>query len=163
MQDIEALYREHRQAVYGYLLGLTRDPSLAEDLLSETFLQAIRSIGSFRGEASVRTWLCGIARNVWRHSLRGKRELVEFNDRLACYMEEDLDDRLAAGQAVKRVKELQDQKDERSRTILWMRLELYSYSEIAERLGISENSARVVEFRTRKWMKDILIEEGLLE
>ena len=44
-----------------------------------------------------------------------------------------------------------------------MRMELYSYSEIADRLQISENSARVIEFRTRKWLKDILAKEGLLE
>ncbi|MCI8501544.1 MAG: sigma-70 family RNA polymerase sigma factor, partial [Oscillospiraceae bacterium] len=55
------------------------------------------------------------------------------------------------------------EKDERARTVVQMRLELFSYSEIAERLGISENSARVIEFRTRKWLKEILVREGLLE
>lgn len=163
MQDMEELYLAHRQAVYSFLLSLARDPSLAEDLLSETFLQAIRSAGSFRGESSVRTWLCGIARNVWLRQLRGKRELLEYDDRLACYVGGDMDDRLAAAQAVSRVKELLSQKDERTRKIVQMRLELYSYSEIAERIGISENSARVIEFRVRKWMKDILAKEGLLE
>ena len=163
MQDMEELYLAHRQAVYSYLLSLARDPSLAEDLLSETFLQAIRSAGSFRGESSVRTWLCGIARNVWLRQLRGKKELLEYDDRLVCYGGEDMDDRLAAAQAVGRVKELLSQKDGRTQKVVRMRMELYSYSEIADRLQISENSARVIEFRTRKWLKDILAKEGLLE
>ena len=163
MQDMEELYLAHRQAVYSYLLSLARDPSLAEDLLSETFLRAIRSAGSFRGESSVRTWLCGIARNVWLRQLRGKKELLEYDDRLVCYVGEDMDDRLAAAQAVGRVKELLSQKDGRTQKVVRMRMELYSYSEIADRLQISENSARVIEFRTRTWLKDILAKEGLLE
>ncbi len=163
MWEIEELYRAHRQAVYSYLLNLSRDPVLAEDLLSETFLQALRSIGSFKGESSVRTWLCGIARHLWLRQLKGKRELLEYDDRLISFAGEDLDDRIAAGQAVGRIKALLLEKDERARTVVQMRLELFSYSEIAERLGISENSARVIEFRTRKWLKEILVREGLLE
>ncbi len=163
MWEIEELYRAHRQAVYSYLLSLSRDPVLAEDLLSETFLQALRSIGSFKGESSVRTWLCGIARHLWLRQLKGKRELLEYDDRLISFAGEDLDDRIAAGQAVGRIKALLLEKDERARTVVQMRLELFSYSEIAERLGISENSARVIEFRTRKWLKEILVREGLLE
>ncbi len=163
MWEIEELYRAHRQAVYSYLLSLSRDPVLAEDLLSETFLQALRSIGSFKGESSVRTWLCGIARHLWLRQLKGKRELLEYDDRLISFAGEDLDDRIAAGQAVGRIKALLLEKDERARTVVQMRLELFSYSEIAERLGISENSARVIEFRTRKWLKETLAKEGLLE
>ncbi len=163
MWEIEELYRAHRQAVYSYLLNLSHDPVLAEDLLSETFLQALRSIGSFKGESSVRTWLCGIARHLWLRQLKGKRELLEYDDRLISFAGEDLDDRIAAGQAVGRIKALLLEKDERARTVVQMRLELFSYSEIAERLGISENSARVIEFRTRKWLKEILVREGLLE
>ncbi len=163
MWEIEELYRAHRQAVYGYLLSLSHDPLLAEDLLSETFLQALRSIGRFKGESSVRTWLCGIARHLWLRQLKGKRELLEYDDRLISFAGEDLDDWIAAGQAVGRIKELLLEKDERVRTVVQMRLELCSYSEIAERLGISENSARVIEFRTRKWLKEILVKEGLLE
>lgn len=163
MWEIEELYRAHRQAVYGYLLSLSHDPVLAEDLLSETFLQALRSIGRFKGESSVRTWLCGIARHLWLRQLKGKRELLEYDDRLISFAGEDLDDWIAAGQAVGRIKKLLLEKDERVRTVVQMRLELCSYSEIAERLGISENSARVIEFRTRKWLKEILVKEGLLE
>ena len=65
MWEIEELYLMHRQAVFSYLMSLTHDQTLAEDLLSETFLQAMRSLDSFRGDSSVRTWLCGIARNLW--------------------------------------------------------------------------------------------------
>ena len=52
------------------------------------------------------------------------------------------------------------QKDERSSRVLYMRAEGYTYAEIAARLGISENSARVIEHRTRTWLKATLQKEG---
>jgi len=45
--------------------------------------------------------------------------------------------------------------------IVKMRVEGISYSEISDRIGISENSARVIDFRTKKWLKDMLKKEGL--
>ena len=81
MESFEELYLEHRQAVYAYLLRLTRDTDRAEDLLSETFLQAIRSAPSFRGESSVRTWLCGIARNLWLKNCRDGTNYLALDKR----------------------------------------------------------------------------------
>ena len=50
MHPIERFYRQYRDDVYRYLLGLARDPNLAEDLLSETFLEALRALPAFRRE-----------------------------------------------------------------------------------------------------------------
>ena len=47
MNSIEDLYLEYKQDVFNYLLSLTHDPALSEDLLSETFVKAIYSIGGF--------------------------------------------------------------------------------------------------------------------
>ena len=77
---VEELYRIYKQDVYGYLLSLTRDPSLAEDLLSETFLKAIQSLPKFRGDSTSKTWLLGIARNLWLQELRRRRKTVEYSD-----------------------------------------------------------------------------------
>ena len=41
-----------------------------------------------------------------------------------------------------------------------MRAEGYAFAEIGKKLGISENSARVIEFRTKRWLKEKLLEEG---
>ena len=70
MELIEQLYEENHRELYNYLLRLTGDSLLSEDLLSETFLQAIRSIPSFRGDSSIKTWLFGVARNCWLQYLR---------------------------------------------------------------------------------------------
>ena len=61
--EVEVLYRQYSQAVYGYLLSMCRDRHAAEDILQSTFLQVIRGIAGFRGEGSVKTWIFTIARN----------------------------------------------------------------------------------------------------
>lgn len=161
MKSIETLYLEYRQDIYRYLLGLTRDSALAEDLLSETFVRAILSLGRFRGESSVKTWLFGIARNLWLHSLRdrpriGYEELAEIA--AEGNIAEDVDRRHLA----ERVQILMGECSERTRAVFQLRLEGRSYQEISRRLGISENSARVLAYRTRKWLREKLEKEGLV-
>ncbi len=77
---IRALYREHRQSVGRQLAVLTRDPASVDDLVNETFIRAFQSFDRFRGDASVRTWLHGIALNVGRNHLakRRRRDAVEL-------------------------------------------------------------------------------------
>ena len=66
MQSMEEIYRQHAQTVYRYLLAQTRSADLAEELTQETFYQAVRTAGQYRGEGKLTTWLCGIAKNVLR-------------------------------------------------------------------------------------------------
>lgn len=65
MLSIEDVYREHSHMVYQYLLSLSHDVDLAEELTQETFYQAIRKIDYFHAESKVSTWLCGIAKNLF--------------------------------------------------------------------------------------------------
>ncbi|HUQ22468.1 MAG TPA: RNA polymerase sigma factor [Gaiellaceae bacterium] len=75
-----ATAEEHLDDVYGYLVYLTRDRSLAEDLTADTFEKALRLWRRFDpARASARTWLCQIARTTaldWFRSeeRRHKRE-----------------------------------------------------------------------------------------
>ena len=60
-----AIAEQHLDDVYGYLVYLTRDPALAEDLAAETFEKALRLWRRFDARrASARTWLCQIARTT---------------------------------------------------------------------------------------------------
>lgn len=160
MSIMEEWYRSYQGDVYRYLLSLTHDPALAEELLAETFFRAIVALPSFRGEASGKTWLIGIARNLWLHSLRKRKE--EPLDAAATALSESLEDKAQRRQLLTRVKVLLAQKEPRARQVIALRAEGYPYEEIAKRLGISASSARVVEFRTRKWLREQLEKEEFL-
>ena len=84
----EAVER-HLDDVFGYLLYLTRDRSLADDLSGSTFEKALRSWPRFDpGRGSARTWLLGIARTTaldWfrAESRRRRREEADFVEGLS--------------------------------------------------------------------------------
>jgi len=158
---IENLYRQYKQDVFYYLMSLTHNPTLSEDLLSETFLKAIHALPRFKENSSIKTWLFGIARNLWLQHLRGFKAQVEYDDLLEIYITESMEDRLIAKETIFRIHELLSTKDERTRNIVNMRIDGFSYSEISEKIGVSESSARVIDFRVKKWIQSKLEMEGL--
>jgi RNA polymerase sigma-70 factor, ECF subfamily len=74
------LVSERSPDIYALLYRLTEDPEEARDLTQETFLQAFRAVGHFRGDADLRTWLYRIAvnqaRNRWRWWRRRRRNVT---------------------------------------------------------------------------------------
>ncbi|MDF2673378.1 MAG: polymerase subunit sigma-24 [Clostridiales bacterium] len=161
MKQIENLYILYKNDVYKYLVSLTHNPILSEDLLSETFIHAISAIGNFRGHSTVKTWLFAIARNVWLQKLRKEKPTVEYNDLLELYISDSISEVLITKEIATRIRKLLSEKDEPIRKIVNMRVEGYSFAEIALEIKISESSARVIDFRTKKWIKAILEKEGL--
>lgn len=162
--ELEELYRQYRTELYHYLCGLTHDPAEAEDLLSETFVNVIHSLPAFRGDSAVRTWLYGVARRTWLSSLRKRRPAVSLDDLLERYVEDGMPARAGpdddARQMLARVRELLKEYSERDAAIVELRAGGYSYAEIAARLHINENTARVAGHRARAWLKEQLKKEG---
>ena len=74
----EKLVNERSGEIYGLLYRLTENAEEARDLTQETFLRAFQSIGQFRGESDLRTWIYRIAinqaRNRWRWWRRRRRD-----------------------------------------------------------------------------------------
>ena len=68
--DFEQLYQRYFSQVYRYSLALTRDELQAEELTQETFFKALQAADDFRGESSLGTWLCSIARNSHVSAMR---------------------------------------------------------------------------------------------
>lgn len=161
MTQLEELYLSYKDDLYRYLLWLTRDPSLSEDLLQETFVKAISSVGEFRGDSTIRTWLYSIARHSWQQYLQKKKPQLNYEEsELILY--DDLEETITDRQILRRALELLEGKDPRMKRIVELRCSGYSYYEIAESLSISESSARVIEFRARRFLLASLKKEGLL-
>lgn len=158
--ELEELYARYKTDVYRYLCSLTHDPTEAEDLLSETFLRVLKSLPRFQGKCSVKTWLFAIARNTWLESLRRRHVTVSYDNLLEQYVSDTLAEDTDSRLLLRHVRELLTQRDERSRSIVELRTRGYSYAEISAQLHISENSARVIEHRTRAWLRETLQKEG---
>lgn len=70
---IERLVQAHQAEVYRLALSILDDPAEAEDAAQEIFVAALRSLDSFRGDSSLKTWLFSIAINVCRSRLQRGR------------------------------------------------------------------------------------------
>jgi len=89
-QAMRTLYVRHHVGIYRLVLRLSKNPSLAEDLVSEVFLDVWRQARSFRGNSQVSTWLLAIARNKAFSALR-RRVDEPLDDDTAAMIEDPAD------------------------------------------------------------------------
>ena len=68
MLNIQEIYEQYFTIVYRYLLSLSHNTHIAEELTQETFFKALKKVDDFRGDCDLRVWLCQIS------SLFGKSE-----------------------------------------------------------------------------------------
>ena len=82
MTGFEEVYSAYFRDVYLYVLGLSGEVTIAEDVTEETFLRAMRALPEFRGECDIRVWLCQIAKNEYYQYLRKQKKevLTDFSE-----------------------------------------------------------------------------------
>jgi RNA polymerase sigma-70 factor (ECF subfamily) len=72
------LFNTYGDAIYGFCLRMVRSPEDACDIRQEVFARAVRAIGKFRGDASIKTWLLQIARNLCLTHIATAKKNVEY-------------------------------------------------------------------------------------
>lgn len=152
----ESLYRANRDRIYGLLWRICGgDPSLAEDLLQESFVRAWQKLDSFRGESRFSTWLHRLSANV---ALSDRRIRVR-RIRHEVVMEEAVE-RTAIGERGVFIDKRMDLEKaiahlpERARTVLVLfDIEGYGHAEIAEMTGMAVGSSKAQLHRARKLVR----------
>ena len=172
-EAMDRLVRDQYHRIYGTILRLVYDPDEAQSLVQETFLQAFRSLDTFRGHSKVSTWIYGIAMNVTRDHLRKKtRHRRVLSERHIDWLQPhftwqgthteryttwDPERMMEKRERVRLVREAIDQLPERYRVVLTMRdLDELSTTEVAEALSMSEGSVRVRLHRARNALRKLL-------
>ena len=160
MADFEEIYKKHFSDVYRYILKLSGDAYIAEEITSETFLKAIKSIDSFRGDCDIRVWLCQIAKNCYfsyikKHTPERNGELNEAI--LSLPEEKSISDKIQERSEALRVQKiLFELGDPYKDVFMWRFYAELSFKEIGMIYGKSENWACVTYHRTRKMIKERL-------
>lgn len=153
MAPIRKAYDEYAKSVYRFLLSLTGSEDLAEELLQETFYQALQHIDKFEGKCSLYTWLCQIGKNAWYKECRRKKRFSDENiDELVLAskepsVESQIIEKLEYAKMRKAILKL----EEPYRDVLI--LHIYGdikLNEIAEIYGKSESWAKVTLFRAKQ-------------
>jgi RNA polymerase sigma-70 factor, ECF subfamily len=153
VRQVEGLYQAYGPALLVYLRRLT-GRHMAEDLLQETFVQALRGIDRLSEVASPRAWLFTIARNVGISAIRRRRAVVALSDEMAIAPVAGSDPRLE--KMALAINEL----PEKLRETLELRLRHdLSYEEIAAVLSIPLGTVRSRLHNAVKQLREELIEQ----
>ncbi len=160
--DFEDLYNRFFKDVYLFVLSMSRDSHVAEEITQETFFRALKEIHHFKGTCSVTSWLCQIAKNLYMDQLRKGKRMIPS--------EEPWEDLFAPSSSVPDMAEGCIQKeeslsifriihslDEPYKEVFILRaLGELSFREIGDIFGKQENWARVTYYRARmKILKEL--------
>jgi RNA polymerase sigma-70 factor (ECF subfamily) len=152
------IVRRHAPGLARYLHGMGAGPSDVDDLLQDTFFKAFRALDSWRGEESLRGWLCTIGANLVRDSYRRSkgRTVVSIEDR-------DLPDRsdpfeeTAASETETRLGVGLEGLPRLQREVFLLRAQQgCEYEEIARVLGTTPGAARVHYHHAVKRLKELV-------
>ena len=156
--EFEQIYDLYFRDVYRYVHRLSGDAHTAEEITSETFFKALRSIGKFRGECDLRVWLCQIAKNCYFASLRKEKRTVTLAD-----ISETADggaspeELVSAREDIRRVRAALHTLSEPYREVfMWRVFAELSYKQIGELFSKSDNWACVTYHRAKKMINERL-------
>src|SRR5208283_2153752 len=142
---IEALIETHGNRLLRSATLLCGDETNAQDLVQDAFVEALRSVHRFRGQASLYTWLHSILKNLTRHYHRDSKRLV-YDNELAAQEIPVLEERPSAldfGSAAAELARALQQLSEAHREVLVLRYyEQMKIDELARHLGVSKGTVK---------------------
>ena len=153
--SFDQVYQTCFDPVYRYALSLSGNPHAAEEITQETFFKAMRSLDQFRGDSSIKSWLCAIARNVYLSQQRRKKD--QPLDEAASLADPGMgpEEFLMRQDESMRIHRLLHGLEEPYREVFTLRtLGQLSFRDIGELFGKSENWACVVYHRARAKIKE---------
>ena len=155
MIEFEEIYKKHFRDVYRYILSLTHDEHVAEEITQETFFKALRSIEQFDGRCQLYVWLCQIAKNTY--FTRRKRSIKEKTLVEEDFQDDSIEEKVLSKETFFEVHKVLHKLDEPYKEVFSLRVfgEL-SFRQIGELFGKTESWARVTYHRAK-----IKIKEGL--
>lgn len=157
MNNIEIIYKEYFETVYKYLVCLTGDNHVAEELTQETFFRAIMKIHTFKGKSKISTWLCQIAKNLWYNELKRNKRINNLKgdilESIPSY--ENIEENIILEEEKKYFYEKIKQLNSITQKVMYLRLNgKLTFKEIGDILGKSENWARITFYRGKNIIKE---------
>jgi RNA polymerase sigma-70 factor (ECF subfamily) len=161
---MQVLFARHHVRVFRFVIRLVRNESTAEDLISEVFLDVWRQADRFEGRSAVTTWLLSIARFKALSALR-RRPDEELDEETAGAIEDPSDDPDVAlekkdkGVIIRKC--LTGLSAEHREIIDLVYYHEKSVEEVAEIVGIPENTVKTRMFYARKKLAELLKAAGI--
>jgi RNA polymerase sigma-70 factor (ECF subfamily) len=152
---LEEMYQAYKEPVFHYLRNMCHNTTIAEELTHDTFIKAFKGFGRFRGESSLKTWLFKIARNTYLNEAKKFSQKNEIT-----YAEPELQSSgtIRNIETEMMVRQTFQKLTEQEKTLLILREQGFSLSEMAEILGQTEGSIKVGIHRAKRKFKKYYLE-----
>ena len=156
MEDFDQIYTDYFLEVYKFVLSLCRNPALAEEITQERFFKALKQIDGVRGNCSLKTWLCIIAKNTLYSDAKKNHRQVGFSLE-SMISDENIEEQFAEKETAYAIHQILHRLKEPYKEVFWLRTfgEL-SFAQIGALFGKTESWARVTYYRAKIMIKEEL-------
>ena len=149
---------KHRSLLYRIAYSWCHQPALADDLVQETMLKALRSSRQLNNTKAIKSWLTRILSNCWYDHLRSRRDVIDI-DSLSHDSHPSIQDSNERQDIIDRVRSMIAQLPDGQRQVITLvDLAGFSYAEIADILEIPIGTVMSRICRARKALKTALAE-----
>lgn len=154
MEEFEKLYVKYLKDVYRFLLKLSGNPDVAEELTQDTFAIAFENLEKFRGTCKVSVWLCQIAKHryyAWyKKNRQTMQELTPQMEAEECSFGRTVEEEVIDHTEGRRIHQILHGIPEPYKEVFMLRVmgEL-PYRDISQLFGKSESWARVTYYRAK--------------
>lgn len=147
--DIENVYRLYFKDVFYYMVGISKDPQIAEEITQETFFKAIKYADTYDGTKDIRAWLFTIAKNSFYSECRKKKQTCQLDEEESS-SSDVLEERLIDQENIRLIHCSLNKLPEIYQKVFSMRVfgELH-FEQIGESFGKSSGWARVTFYRAK--------------
>lgn len=157
MTEFEKIYRTYFDDVYRYIRRLSGNEDLAEEITSETFFKAMRSISGFRGDCDIRVWLCQIAKNCYFTHQKKFGHTDSIDDAALSELpsgESTIEEQCIKHNEAARIRKVLHSVPEPYKEVfMWRVFAELSFKQIGQIFGKSENWACVTYHRAKAMIK----------
>ncbi|MFD2761211.1 RNA polymerase sigma factor [Lentibacillus juripiscarius] len=154
-QTFTELFEQFQLPLYRYLLKMTRDKQVAEELLQETFYRAMISL-KVKNMTQAKAWLFKVARNLYIDRTRKRKSEQQMVERMKAEQIHtsglgNPDQHLETLTKQEHIEAVFNRLPERMRTILYLReIQEFTYKEVAAAMNLTENQVKTTLHRARK-------------
>ena len=150
------IYERYFKDVYLFMLATSKNADTAEEITQETFFKALKEIKNFKGNCSVKSWLCQIAKNLYVDQTR-KKKAVPLNEVKEAAAFTDIEKSMIDKNDAISIYKILHCLEEPYKEVFTLRvLGELSFKEIADIFNKNESWARVTYHRARIRIRELM-------
>lgn len=150
MKEFEKLYEAYFDKVYYYLITLSKNNKISEDIAQDTFFKALQYISANKDAYINCSWLIKVARNTYIDYVRKNKKVISLNESLAA--SDTITESLLKTDFTRMLESIPD----KYKNILLLKYYFnFTSEEISQMLDTSDTAVRTMLFRARKKLKEV--------